>query len=467
MSKKWLIIAVVVVIAVLGVVGYRRFLAQRVGAEALTQTTVVRRGPLMVTVSATGSLVPQSEVTLAFQSGGQVAEVLVDEGQVVQAGDALARLDMTDLELQLAAAELDLSIQEATLKELFNPDPSQVAAAEADLAAAYMDYRQQNTDGTSDLEKAEQRLSDALKAQFEAQRAYEAVEDKDSSEAAHKRRALESAKIEAAAARTGYDLVVAGAIDNVEALPALSKLASTEKALRDLVNPGERTLEVARGQVAQARLSAEQIKSQMDAATLIAPMAGTVTALDVQPGQFASAGQPVVVLSELSDLEVEVNLDETDVAQVSVGQDVWVSLDAFPDVELSGEVTDLAPAALTQAGVVLYPVTISLDLTDIDLEDLPLQSGMTVNATILTESRASALLVPRRAVETSGEQAYVWRVTPGGVERVGVTLGLMTDTEIEILGGLTEGEEVVVYAGSAQGSTVGTTGLSDIFGGGE
>jgi len=461
--KKWLIfLTVISLIAVLGFVGYQRISARRAAAAApALETAIVQRNDLTVAVEATGSLAPRSEVALAFKSGGQVTEVLVAEGQDVEAGETLARLDTSDLERQLAAAEQTLIIQTASLEQLLDPDASLVAAAEANLAAAYMEYRGQNREHTIDLEAAEQRLDDEMAAVKDAQAAYDAVTDKTSDEAAEAQRALERAAIKMAAAQAGYNIVAAGVISDTQALPAWAKLAGAEKTLRDLVDPDAQTLKIARAQVEQAHISVEQIQAQLDAATLVAPLAGTVTALHVQPGEWATPGKPVIVLSDLSGLEVKVNLDETDVARIDLGYPAVITLDAFPGVEISGHVESIAPVAIVQSGVVLYPVTINLD----DTADLPLRSGMTANVSILVESREGTLLVPLRAVETEGEQAYVWRVTPDGNERVSVTLGLMTDTEVEILSGLSEGEEVVVYAGPEQRANVEYQGLRGVFGG--
>lgn len=461
--KKWLIILIVVaLIAVGGFFGYQRITVQRGATETPSlETALVRRGDLIVVVEATGSLEPRSDVSLAFSSGGQVVEVLVVEGQEVAAGEALARLDTADLERQLTAAEQTLLIQTASLAQLLEPDPNRVAAAEANLAASYMEYREQNQENTIDLEAAEQRLDDEMAAVYDAQADLDAVADKAGDEAAEKQRTLESAVIKASAAQAGYNIVAAGVISDTQALPAWAKLAGAEKAWRDLVDPDAQTLEIARAQVEQARISVEQIQAQLDAATLAAPRAGTVTALHVQPGEWAALGQPVVVLNDLSSLEVNIHLDETDVARIKVGYPVAITLDAFSDVEISGRVENIAPVAIVQSGVVLYPVTIQLD----GMADLPLRSGMTANVSILVENRDKTLLVPLRAIETEGEQAYIWRVTPEGSERVEITLGLLTNTEAEILSGLAAGDEVVVYAGPEDRSNVELEGLSGIFGG--
>jgi RND family efflux transporter MFP subunit len=195
----------------------------------------------------------------------------------------------------------------------------------------------------------------------------------------------------------------------------------------------------------QAQVSLQQAEWRLEQATLKAPISGIVTALFVEPGEMANSGQTVITLSDLANLDVDVNLDETDVARIDMGMTVVVTVDAFPGVEVSGEVIEIAPTADVQSGVVLYPVTVRLDPTD-----LPLRSGMTVNVMFTLEERKDTLVVPFRAVETEGGQAYLTRVTATGSERVAVTLGLITDTQIEILSGIEEGDVVTVYANPVQ-----------------
>jgi len=198
--------------------------------------------------------------------------------------------------------------------------------------------------------------------------------------------------------------------------------------------------------VDQARVALGQARLQLERATLTAPMASTVTVLDAEIGEMVNLGQMVLVLSDLTALEVEVNLDETDVAHVAVGQEALVSVDAFPGVEMVGQVTYVASVAQSQSGVVLFPVTVRLSS-----KDLPVRARMTADVEIVTASQEGALIVPLRAVHVEGEQAYVDRLVGGQIERVEVTLGMTTDTEAEIVGGadgtsVAEGDVVVVYA---------------------
>ena len=215
----------------------------------------------------------------------------------------------------------------------------------------------------------------------------------------------------------------------------------------------------AKARLEQAQVSLQQAEWRLEQATLAAPFSGVVTTLLIEPGEMANGGQTVLILSDLTNLDVEVNLDETDVVKIALGMQVVVTVDAFPGMEVSGEVIEIAPTAAVQSGVVLYPVTVRLDPTE-----LPLRSGMTVNVTFPIEQRTDTLLVPFRAIETEGGQAYVTRVTASSSERVAVTLGLITDTQVEILSGLNEGDVVTVYANPVQDSEVMK---NPMFGGGQ
>jgi RND family efflux transporter MFP subunit len=203
----------------------------------------------------------------------------------------------------------------------------------------------------------------------------------------------------------------------------------------------------------------ERARRNLENTRLTAPMDGMVTMFYYQAGEYARPGAPVIAVSNLTDLEAEVNVGETDVSRIQVGMTVLVSVDAFPGQQLSGQVTRIALSPNVQSGVVLYPVTVRLDATE-----LPLRSGMTVNVSFPLEQRTDVLLVPFRAVETERGQAYVTRRTASGIVRVAVTMGLITDTQIEILSGINEGDGVTVYANPVQDTELMR---SPMFGGGQ
>jgi multidrug resistance efflux pump len=113
-------------------------------------------------------------------------------------------------------------------------------------------------------------------------------------------------------------------------------------------------------EAAQAGVTAAQV--QLDQVTLLAPFAGTVVGVDVELGELATPGVPVVRLADLGHWEVRTNdLAETDVVLVAPGQAAVVTLDALPGVALAGTVTEIAEVSETNRGNVTYAVTVALD----------------------------------------------------------------------------------------------------------
>ena len=117
----------------------------------------------------------------------------------------------------------------------------------------------------------------------------------------------------------------------------------------------------AKARLEQAKVSLKEADWRMEQATLNGSPSGTITAVNVDVGEMAGSGQTILTLSDLSNLDIVVNVDETDVAGIQPGMEVIVSADAFPAVELSGQVTEIASLNDLQSGVVLYPVTVRLD----------------------------------------------------------------------------------------------------------
>jgi multidrug efflux pump subunit AcrA (membrane-fusion protein) len=270
-------------------------------------------------------------------------------------------------------------------------------------------------------------------------------------------KALEQAQYDLEVAQANYNLAVAGISE-----------ASVQSAWVQVLN-AEVDLETEPLQIEQLELSLSQMQLKLDSArraledtALTAPMDGTVIMLALEEGEMVGAGTPVVGMGDLERFIVEVSLDETDVAAVKIGQEAIVALDAFPDIALAGEVTDIAPVASVQSGVVLYPVTVELSSAESGV-----RAGMTADVQIISASKTDVLIVPLRAVQSQGGSSYVWRQTAEGFERVAVVLGVMTETEVEIVDGLSEGDVVSVVAAPQGGGQVEQAfGPMRLFGGG-
>ena len=134
-TTLYVILGLVVVAAVAGALVWRSRSARQ--QEEETRSAVVERGTMLVAISASGTVEPQARVSLDFESPGRVAEVMVEVGDRVAAGDLLARLDTGQLELQVQQAQAGLMLAQAQLAQLrAGPQPEEVAVAEANLRAA-------------------------------------------------------------------------------------------------------------------------------------------------------------------------------------------------------------------------------------------------------------------------------------------------------------------------------------------
>ncbi|MDY6877839.1 MAG: efflux RND transporter periplasmic adaptor subunit [Chloroflexota bacterium] len=472
MGKKWwIVMGAVILVAVLGFAGYSYLVPQQVAAGEPVETVVVLRDTLRVTVDTTGNLVPNADVSLAFLSSGRVTEVLVEVGDVVETGDVLARLDDADAREAVANAEFQVTQAEINLASA--QIEAEAGLAQANLDTALVGYEEavalaampgvQLTSSRVSLEQAQDAL---VEAQEDYDNAWDQARDWEldvrwmknalENEREATESGLKSAQYNLEVARANYDLAVTGiseeSVQNTWAKVLNAQVALESESLQ---------LEQLELSLAQAQLSLESAQRALEETVLVAPAGGTVTELNIQVGEMAGTGQAaVVVISDLATLVLDVNLDETDVAQITVGQEAMVGVDAFSDARLTGEVTHIAPVATTQSGVVLYPVTVRLAPTD-----LPVRAGMTADVEIVMVSQENALVVPLRAVHTGGGQSYVNLLTDGQqIEQVKVELGVMTDTDVEIVSGLAEGDVVIVVAAPTQNSAVRGSGFG-MFGG--
>src|SRR5688572_11927804 len=140
--KRFLIILVILIIlAGGGWFGYQQYLRpsepRSLRDDPRVQPVPIGRETLVDTISASGSIEPEAEVEMKFETGGTVEEVLVKKGQYVTAGTVLALLDTADLELQVRSAEIDLTQAQANLEQLFEPElVEEIAAAQASVESA-------------------------------------------------------------------------------------------------------------------------------------------------------------------------------------------------------------------------------------------------------------------------------------------------------------------------------------------
>ncbi len=193
--------------------------------------------------------------------------------------------------------------------------------------------------------------------------------------------------------------------------------------------------------VAYYRATLSQAAAARDKAIIRAPIDGIVTKVNKKVGESVSSVD--VAIQMLSPhFEVKVDIPETDISKIHLGNTTTISLDAFGDeTKFEGTILNIEPGSTEIQDVVYYKVTVALVDTD-----KPIKSGMTANISVLTDSRDNVIAVPTRAIRTRDDGTKYVRVLTGTTEKeVTVKVGLRGDgAKTEILEGLDVGQEVII-----------------------
>lgn len=475
--RKWIVgLAVVAVLGFGAWYAYQNwYLPQQVAAQQPAYTTAnVRRGGIEATVNATGAIAPEAEVALSFRGAGRVQNVLVSEGQSVEAGQILAELDTTDLTLALAQSRVSEQIAAAQLAKLALPPEENdvlaaqaaievaqagVAGAEASLDAARANYSQLFVETSSDQRQVnEAQLRQREVELRQAQSAYNQVKDQANIGELPQSAQLQSATLNYELAQAQAALTEEGP-NNAQISSALNQIAQGELQLRQaqanlitaqnnlatlLDGASAEDLDIARAQVQQASLSSLQAENSLANAQVTAPFAGVISGVNIKPGELYGAGT-AISMADLGRYHMDVFVDEVDVRDVAVGQQVIIRIDAFPDREFTGVVTEVSPTSQNVAGSTAYAVTIVPDATD-----APLRSGMSATAVITTDRIDGAVLVPNRYVTLNRDtgDAIVYKMVNGAPVPQQIELGLRNEVESQVLAGLDEGDQVALITQS-------------------
>ncbi len=411
MKRTIVIFVIIAVLAGAGFFGYQQFLAP-VEPTPTPEVAVNPQSALPEVVSAEGFVVPARDTELAFQVGGRVVEVLVAEGDSVAAGQVLARLDSTDQQKAVAQAEAGVAQAEAGVKQAeatlagaqaqlaqvkAGPTEEIIAQAEAAVQTAQAQLNQLLAGARpEDVQAAAANLLKAEAAVRQAQAAYDEIAWAGEVGETPQALALEQATLDYEAAKAQYERLVNGptaeeiavaraGVAEAEAALAAAKAGPTAEAIAVAeagVAQAEAGMAEAQAAVASAQATLDTAKAALAHFDLTAPFPGTVGRVGVAVGEFAAPGVPVISLGDTSAWYVETDdLSEVDVVQVAVGQSVRVTVDAIPDREFRGVVTEVAPRSETKRGDVTYTVTIELT----DAGDAPLRWGMTAFVDINVE----------------------------------------------------------------------------------
>jgi len=283
------------------------------------------------------------QVGASFRVAGKVLERPVDEGQVVQAGQLLARLDARDLEQQVAGRLADVATAKAALDALVaGSRPEEIEASRAALDQATADLRR--------LEPDEARVRDLYQKGILSVRDFEAA-----------RAAFEAARGKVRQAEQQYVLVKKG--------------------------PRKEDIDQARARFESAGQALALAQTQLGYAVLVAPTAGVILSKNVEPMEYVAPGTAVVTLANLGQVWLRAYVEEADLGRVKVGQQAFVTSDTYPGKRYEGRVAFISSEAeFTPKSVqtrkerakLVYRIKI-----DVPNPGLELKPGMPVDAEIV------------------------------------------------------------------------------------
>jgi membrane fusion protein YbhG len=337
-----------------------------------------------------------TDAELSFKIPGRVEQRLVDEGERVTKGQTVALLDSRELSQEVGRSKAEVEAARAALAVLeAGSRPEEIAQAQAsasqararldeleagsrpqEIAAAEAAYQSAHADAQR-LADDFDRYSGLYKKQLVSTQQYEAARTASRMADARERQAKEQ-----------LDLLKEG--PRKEAI-AQARDAYTQAEQRyTLVKAGPRRedIEQARARLDQARQSLALAETRLGYATLVSPMSGVVLSKSVEPGEFVSAGTPVVTVADLENIWLRAYVNETDLGRVKLGERVQVTTDTYPGKTYEGRVSFISSQAeFTPKSVQTEKVRVKLVYRikiDIRNTNMELKPGMPADAEILT-----------------------------------------------------------------------------------
>ncbi len=475
--KKKLIMGSILFLTLLALLGTSACDSLGGAQETVSQQVEVTRGDLAISVTGNGKIKTSREARLTFGSGGKVDKILVEEGDVVKAGDVLAGLDTDTLELsvnqaQLAVTQAEVALTQAQLAQrtaehnLKNTRDSEeslkLALLNAEIALSmarsnlektldmytWSDIRIAQAD-VDEAEKYVKSVTDRLGLYAPGSTGYTSLQE----ELLYAQARLTSAKERLEAMLGGND-VEEVAIKKSQVEAAEMSVAQAQKnidelgdniALQELqVAASEHSVTQAQQAVDMARKSLDNACKQLEEANIIAPFGGVVALVTAKEGDIvlSPSMSPTAIIQMIDPgyLELVIEVDEIDIPLVALGQEAAVTVDALPDAVFTGLVKAIYPVPSEVGGVVLYKVRIGLNA----LEKSGIMVGMSASANIVAERHENVLIVPSRAISKNDQGQTIAKVKADeGVQEREVVVGLDDGLRAEIVSGLSEGETVV------------------------
>ena len=433
---------------------------------------------------------PTTTTVATAQQAVAKAQVTLNTAQKTLAGSKSVNLTYYQDQLNQAQNTLTNAQQNATITDIGSL-PVQLRQAQSDLERATNVYNNAKDafakcpacitvwayDRMTDWATAQNLYNDAVNKVNQIQLQIDQAQRQNAQTLTSAQEALTTAQNNLKAANVGPDAYTVN-VNAAAVQVAEGALADAQKNLATILNPDPVAVEVAKATLsnaqdsldkllspdpvdvlnAQAKVSAAQVA--LTAFTLTAPVDGQVLEVNYQPGDLASSSTAAVTIANVSSVRVQAQVDESQVAQIKVGDPVTMTLNAVPGLALPGSVTYVDAVGTSVQGLVKYSVQV-----DSTKNDPRVLLGMTTNVLIVTNRKAGQLAVPLQALQYDSDGEFVNTVASDGVTltRVPVVSGQIQGSLIVVSGNLKSGDVVELPVLQAASTTTNRAGAG--FGG--
>lgn len=479
-NKKILIGAGLGVILIAVIVG--GIFATRKDTPEVTVVKLQVKPELRSTVTSSGEVRPIQFVNLTSEVQGRIDEITKKEGDPVTKGEVLVRLDPNQLQ---SSTDAQLAAFQSAQDDVRSTQ-SQVTATQNNLAQAQQSLNQAQVAVDSARQGVITAQTEVDRAQVEVNAAQRELRRNEQllESGVISRQSFDESKDRSENARAALDTAKARLeSQRIAVKDSQSRLASQQVAVseaRRAVNAAGISVSSSQSRADQQAAVLRGSKSQRDKSVVLAPINGVIAEIPSKVGTFAVAGlstTALLTIADMSEINVEVKVDETEIDKVAVGQKVKIKVDAFGDKEIEGEVLQKTPLAVgksqTSGGLSVninvqeakeFRVVIRLVNLDAEMQSA-LRPGMSATAVITTKTENNVIAVPLQAiVEKKPEgsspspeaspnapappdrpkpQKGVYVLEGNKVKFVAVETGITGESDIQIISGLSEGQEVI------------------------
>jgi multidrug efflux pump subunit AcrA (membrane-fusion protein) len=440
-----------------------------------TETFTVARADVSQSVVLSGKVQTTDRADLGFASGGRISNIFVKNNQAVGRGAVLAQLEIGDLladlkikQANLKSANVDIEAAKEELDRVINQEDAKVESAERKLLSSDLALTPNSASYTVDtptisgsydgnegqykisIKKENITLPDSELITFGIEKTKQIISKKSSTRLGTKGLYITFPDDDAEPYRdTIWYLNIPNKSgssypDNYSAYNEAKKnrdlaVQNAEFKYKKLIT------EEGSGDSAVAQAEVQKINAEIRKNTIYAPFSGKVTNIEKEVGENASVGERVISILGENQLEIVLQVSELDVSRLSPGSPVALKLDALPGEEFTGTLQTINSRDTEIEGVPVYEAFVAVP------PDERIKTGMSATGTIVLSTKTNVLSIPNYFVKKVGDKNMVEVVSEkGDTEEREVTLGLVgTDSMVEIISGLTEGEKIISINGNA------------------